>query len=540
MPPSPIDISHLTHSNAVPTTSETKQIREGIQTLEHKAADLRAQLQELESQLQQHRGILSPIRLLPLEVLGHIFSLVLPDILDEVDRTYLIGLSLVCRSWCEAARATLKLWRGVELKRYDINFDRIMAWYGHSGSSDDTLPKSLKWVVTGWHDCQGRNNSHIPQCESANPTLARLLFEGPVLDHLTIKVPSKECYRRIMDSIHPVEPHLLLEPGQPSPSRWASLRSLTLGFGNEWTENTRSTHPPHLTEFRLHLPLHKDAFARVVIHPAFLNNLTTFELSCDWTHRHILELLQHCINVKELVLNMGSYAGYRLLGISASFQNLSFPRLRTLRFRHLRRAWSMEMFGLVRAPHLRHLDISFMDMADPSNKHTLDLGMLIHINWVSLMKKWGDLRTLRIHNVHIASDALHPFLVNQLPALTRLTLDSVMFDPLLFSFLGSMSFPFGGKYFPVLETLEILNLPAGFDLTPLFDFLRDRRPWHKARNNNETVFEAPPDKIARLVLTYREQEKVSILDPYADVLGVLKDAGIYVQADTRYEMVDVM
>jgi hypothetical protein len=70
-PTLPVDI--LVKSNAAPSDLESRAARAHIEELESQLAYIDAARTELLASLEEHKGILSPIRMLPNEILGEIF-----------------------------------------------------------------------------------------------------------------------------------------------------------------------------------------------------------------------------------------------------------------------------------------------------------------------------------------------------------------------------------------------------------------------------------------------------------------------------------
>jgi hypothetical protein len=84
--------------------------------------------------------VLSPLRRIPFEVLGENFRHSLPYIMGHEDRSQLVGLSLVCRRWRDAALCTHRLWAGVQVCcSSQVSFEKLMQWIERSG----TVPKTL-------------------------------------------------------------------------------------------------------------------------------------------------------------------------------------------------------------------------------------------------------------------------------------------------------------------------------------------------------------------------------------------------------------
>ncbi|KAF6754827.1 hypothetical protein DFP72DRAFT_1067978 [Ephemerocybe angulata] len=110
-------IYHLLDSNVPPKPVEIPFVESRILDLVHRISELR----KLEQELERHRAILSPVRRIPGEVLGHIFTFLQPFENGEKVRTAdgrkeLVGLSLVCKLWHDATLCTHGLWTGLQIK----------------------------------------------------------------------------------------------------------------------------------------------------------------------------------------------------------------------------------------------------------------------------------------------------------------------------------------------------------------------------------------------------------------------------------------
>ncbi|KAF6744822.1 hypothetical protein DFP72DRAFT_927400 [Ephemerocybe angulata] len=75
-------------------------------------ADCAAKLTEED---RAYRSALSPVRRLPLEVLGEIFKLVVPSFLNASDREMMGNMGRVCQRWRDAFLNVSSLWRGIIL-----------------------------------------------------------------------------------------------------------------------------------------------------------------------------------------------------------------------------------------------------------------------------------------------------------------------------------------------------------------------------------------------------------------------------------------
>ncbi|TEB40266.1 hypothetical protein FA13DRAFT_1618562, partial [Coprinellus micaceus] len=108
-------ISTLLSTNRSPTLLESVSIQTDIDVLLREKGQLEARLRDLNAELQKRHAILSPLRRFPTELLGEIFSTMMPSILDEKGRRQLVDLQLVCREWRDASHLVNGLWSGIEV-----------------------------------------------------------------------------------------------------------------------------------------------------------------------------------------------------------------------------------------------------------------------------------------------------------------------------------------------------------------------------------------------------------------------------------------
>ncbi|KAF7364016.1 F-box domain-containing protein [Mycena sanguinolenta] len=142
LPEPPVPPEHLIdllHSNTLPSSIESSHTIAYIDELETGCHLRRAQL--LQS-IEAHKAILSPVRRLPPEILGEIFSLVVRATFDSYTPPPVTQhapwlLTRVCRYWSEVALATSALWSMVY-----VNFDHGGVQRG--GSVDKTQPCALE------------------------------------------------------------------------------------------------------------------------------------------------------------------------------------------------------------------------------------------------------------------------------------------------------------------------------------------------------------------------------------------------------------
>ncbi|KAJ7909380.1 hypothetical protein B0H13DRAFT_2661494 [Mycena leptocephala] len=178
--PSP-DLIHLLRSNELPRESEIQTIRdiisegqERLRPLDAQISTFKAQIRDLQvtlaqfvkrrgeiaTHVHQHRGIVSPIRRLPLELICEILTLVHGDLWD-VEKKPLWYLGHICRSWRHAALSCASLWSCIIIERptvlagieaqlqrtaqvpLDIHFRDVQSNMGHV--LELVFPHSNRW-----------------------------------------------------------------------------------------------------------------------------------------------------------------------------------------------------------------------------------------------------------------------------------------------------------------------------------------------------------------------------------------------------------
>ncbi|KAL1753500.1 hypothetical protein FB107DRAFT_191142, partial [Schizophyllum commune] len=124
-------LPELLSSNRAPTDDERQSTQALIQSWRAKEAALEAEVRALQAALTQksaqledvrgrihlHRGRLSPLRSLPLEVMQHIFRLALPtthNALLSPDEPPIL-FTRVCRAWRDVALGTPELWASIHI-----------------------------------------------------------------------------------------------------------------------------------------------------------------------------------------------------------------------------------------------------------------------------------------------------------------------------------------------------------------------------------------------------------------------------------------
>ncbi|KAJ2914140.1 hypothetical protein MD484_g6260, partial [Candolleomyces efflorescens] len=484
-------------SNVAPNTHEATYFQLKVDDLTSQISELRSQLTKLEDQLMSYRAVLSPIRRMPAEVLGQIFTLSLPDLLQYGARGRLLDLQLVCKSWRDAARLTHSLWGALSFEDItNISFKRVKRWYERAGGT----PKSLTFsAVSGYHKCSDQSSA----CGSA---LAALLVElEGNLDRLHLRYKGPKCFQNLLDCLG------LAEPGSTAPQRrpWHSLKSFAIEFDLDWNESpdfVRSIFnrlPPNITSLELRLPSIWDAHIPnnmpLALPQSIMERLSSFTVFCDWDGTQWLQtVLSHCDNLETLTINF--MAASWAYPPNDPGSGILLPKVRTLRLQHL---WmsSTDILRSLKAPKLVELDVEFADDPDLEGKWVNSQFLLSLIN---RSKCDATLRTLHLRYARIRSEELANAL-GSVPLLTHLSLEGIIMEPgasFVDAFGTSLS---RRRVLPKLETLELLRLPPDPYKHRLLDFLIQCRPYRM--QNDQPVFSNPQDSFKRLKVVYKPIKK---------------------------------
>ncbi|KAF6745983.1 hypothetical protein DFP72DRAFT_640582 [Ephemerocybe angulata] len=169
------DLSRLLDSNILPNSFEAQCVQHIVSKLCGQISELQSQLERLQQQMQRHTAILSPIRRVPPEILGRIFAFASPGRLDDVGRSDLLNLSLVCRGWRDASLLEHQLWSSLRIKpsHLDWAYGDVVAWFRRSGA----LPKAVDVDAESWDECHAPIVSR--GCQLVGAGLVKLLSEGP-------------------------------------------------------------------------------------------------------------------------------------------------------------------------------------------------------------------------------------------------------------------------------------------------------------------------------------------------------------------------
>ncbi|KAF6763176.1 hypothetical protein DFP72DRAFT_841306 [Ephemerocybe angulata] len=448
------NLAHLRLTNDPPHHTEATHIHEQIASLTTAIEQAQLHLQQLERQRQEWQVLVSPLRRMPLEVLGRIFgACILGTSIQSIPRV-VVNLCLVCQTWREAALLRHNLWSRIKIRVFPdghprrLEYEVIRRWLIRSGS----VPKTI--IAHGVHEYSAQE-CPMGGCYLANPTLVNLLRAGPLtyLDHLSLLIQEVSCLRQLIRAVGAASAGL--------PRAWGSLTSLKLSFFGLYENKPQDDpdnvfhHLPQVTSFEFALPRWDENWMddlELQIPDAFLGRLQNLHLKCDWGGNHIPNILRRCENLEVLTLNLRGSTSQQ----QANVQPISYPlpKLHTLRLRqfHPNRG---HLLDLLEMPILGQLDISF----EPARiDHGLGLTWkkTVPLSFILSFNKHPDLRLLRLHAA-IIPDIPVAFSYFAFPKLKHLVLDEVDFSTAWFA-----------SSFPHIETLELLRLSPHYELADIF------------------------------------------------------------------------
>ncbi|KAF6756131.1 hypothetical protein DFP72DRAFT_1066947 [Ephemerocybe angulata] len=454
----------LLSSNSTPSQCQADFVNEHLGELTRQVKSYKTLIKALDAQRRICLSILSPLRRIPLEILGEIFKLVVPFYLHALDRVMLGNLGRVCRRWRDALLNTPSVWRGLVMgpctcgarssyeaaRVHDEDYAKISTWYKRAGGS----PKALIYSASSPRcDCV-RGGS----CQAVHPLVTRLLKEGPALDHITLQVSSTACFRKWVAAVGG------FSSGTGAGLTQHFLRSFSLEFVDDvhhpWDDELESNDSvfnllPTVPTLGIHLPSCGDAFDAVEdaaswpirIPAPVLGQLTTLGLRWDWGGVGLLGVLAQCPALEGLTIDLSfsePYAG------QASTSPLALPRLKTFRLR---------MGGLCVLERLLMPSLTSLDLELNIDRHeTLEVSERLK-RFLVASDLLGSLQYLRICELVGAPGAVEIALPT-LSALEHLVLDSSTACGYHLGEPGSLRRgpDQGAHNLPALRHLELLNL----------------------------------------------------------------------------------
>ncbi|KAJ3538992.1 hypothetical protein NMY22_g4937 [Coprinellus aureogranulatus] len=327
-PEAPLDITYLLNTNYPPNDVEEAVVRREIDVLEPSIERVRAQLGELEERLLRYRSIISPIRRVPQETIGEIFTSML-DILpqDYETRTEtLLRLALVCKAWNDEAHKSCH-WSELRIpisQAAGIPTYKEIEWRF----------KGLRMVtIEDFGDCECLQSADQNACLLKNSAFLQLLSRYSSLRSISLSLSCIRCFTNLMQSIR---------IGKEAQLNWSMIRSLTLRINafHQLQPTTELHHdfnltklPPSLTSLSLFLPSpswHGESFVQLSFPTQSLMSLISLHLSFDWGTDFFLVALQGLLNLQSLQLDGRSSEASKSWEENFQVGEIELPKLRTL------------------------------------------------------------------------------------------------------------------------------------------------------------------------------------------------------------------
>ncbi|KAF5326554.1 hypothetical protein D9611_001001 [Ephemerocybe angulata] len=470
-------------SFAVANHHDINMAQETLKELDDLRRCLATQLAQIDEKRLAVQGVISVIRSIPLEILGEIFVVLLPFIMDHGARGELIALTLVCKRWREACFLTRRLWSGISIKscwcrrdrasftwmhdHQELRYEKMSAWLQRAG----TVPKVVRYAASDFYCACGDGRR---PCHTSLPALQKLLKEGPILDHFTLTVSATRCYRKWYASMADAAPT----------SSWASLKSFSLSFVENsaftWDDFGERPHSvftllPAVEKLRIYLPDRDEAFVTeqvamntpINIPTAILNRLRELHLRWDWGGGSLFSVLRQSSLVENLTIDF-NYGEPRWDDqMLMDFSKESPLRMDKVTRFSLRRAGS-DILDFMCLPMLTHLDMELNVDGAESDRLSDRLAGFLHRSGII-----DSLQSLRVCDL-VRTSAYTNITLPNLKSLRRLTLDCNTFGYLIRSMKASRTTFLTQPFLPALEYLDLHNLERGFNLDAELPFLDER------------------------------------------------------------------
>ncbi|KAJ3548045.1 hypothetical protein NMY22_g1421 [Coprinellus aureogranulatus] len=435
--------THLTATNIAPTQHESTYVQQILSSKE-------AAIQKLQAELATCRGVLSPLRRFPLEVLGEIFSAVLTTIEKPVDvPPQVVKICLVCKSWRGAAVVTPRLWNrlAIDLEQGVVCFGRIRSWLDRTGAVPCTIvvnSRSSQWCeIDPYHDEQ--------TCPLLTAGLAELLATSRItIGRLSVACWSEHCLEWLskrVESLSDIE-------GRP----WNNVRAveLTLPLRFLKVEQLLPYLPNAITSLSLgNLLDYRTAQRR--FHgdntentPEVLANLKDLTLSVHWPMALDRTFVGLCTNLRSLALYLSPDVDGRLESFHTA---ITLPHLLHLRVKDV--TSDCPILQHLCTPALQQLDLQFFMeyfyYGNEADHEEVSQEIALFVNRSGCK---STLLHIRLASLNITDNGFQ-YLLKLLPPVTHLTLDYLS-GPSRF-FQGAVS---SGLYdfLPRLEVLEWFHM----------------------------------------------------------------------------------
>ncbi|KAF6748506.1 hypothetical protein DFP72DRAFT_1174159 [Ephemerocybe angulata] len=419
-------------------------------TLNREAAapSLRIPIRVLNSRLQEYRPILSPLRHVPLDVLGEIFAHAFTleksaRLMTPSYQKLLPRVSRVCRSWREASLRTPEPWRCMTInQRWGPGppLAVVDAWIKRSGC----VPRTLVFISNkcGKYHCLGAG-----ECYLSNPAFQTLLQEGSPLDSLTVECGNILCFYNLIPTLGGDAQLDYQEEKQARP--WDRLRALSIRIssegGCEWPDNDKyllfASLPPSVRSFELWLPRITLAFpgrmtSKLKFPESWLKNLTSITLKNDWEPEHLFDILEECINAEEVKIVPSSIIVDWRVDSHPVLRRMADSGLLLPKLKSFCMITNLKWFGFVRQlkmPLLEDLTLPFYSEQQwprPSTENVSALGL--YLPFAEFIGNVSRIAESTLRRVKIANNYLHKSILLDIlyasPAGAHLILKNVSFD----------------------------------------------------------------------------------------------------------------
>ncbi|RXW24059.1 hypothetical protein EST38_g1759 [Candolleomyces aberdarensis] len=271
---------------------------------------------------------------------------------------------------------------------------------------------------------------------------------------------------------------------------------------------------------------------------SILERLTSFSITCDWEGNQLLMVLQHCVNVEDLKINLNRDANYLWYSPSDDItqeyieSGLVLPKLRMLCLQEAC-PWTLDILRLLKTPILTSLALEFDRYCQSVCDHSFSKTLHDFITKQSGCE--GTFRRLYLDSFECEEGVLKSAM-RALPSTTHLTLNYPKvhsFAPhrraILLSELYDSKVRADRKVLPNLESLQLLNLDpevhSDVHIYGISPFLNSRRTFDQTNTrDDENFFIGPPDTLKELVITFEETQRLREhkMDLSHAFMGILK------------------
>ncbi|KAF5311705.1 hypothetical protein D9611_009556 [Ephemerocybe angulata] len=456
------DIVALLFGNAVPNPMQTMCIRYRAEAIARQLDFMTECAAKLADEHQVYRSVLSPVRRVPMEILGEIFKLVVPSFLNSSDREMLGNLGSVCLGWRLATLSTPALWRGVILgpcicpdqgtvgaqRLHEEDYKKLVVWIGRSGG----CPKGLIYSSVDLH-CHCEDGS---SCKAVHPLVTKFIKEGPTLDHLTLQLSGPSCFRNWLAAFGP-------GPGAPEPHPLEKLRSFSLEFVDDtplwWNDGPDPSASvfnllPSVPSLGVFLPLRDTAFedemdsleCPIHIPPRVLGPLVSLAIRWDWEGRRLIDVLGQCASLKTFTLDLARSEPFEDDDLSPPLELKSLSSFKLVK-------GGVRVLEFLRMPALVSLDLEL----NVDRRETEEISERLD-RFLRASDLLASLTYLRICEL-TGGPGIVTLLLPPLSSLQHLVLDSSTACGYFFGQTGTCHR--GGpplRHFPALRHVELLNV----------------------------------------------------------------------------------